>query len=350
MVGSNSSQQFTETVVTTVECSSIDSGINLINSYIGKQVNLAHAKIIVISESLAVEGVSNYISTFVNNVEVRPDCNIIISRCSAEDFLNNSKPSLETLSARYYEQILKSSQYTGYTTNTTLTSFFSAYQGSSSQPVAILGGINSPSTHKVDFSTSYVDMDGSYKADETPIQNKTNLEVIGLAVFKGDKLVGELAGMDSVCHLMCTNEFDSSLITIPSPFHQDGILDLSIQKKGRTDINVSLVNGSPYIKIKVPIKATVSSMEVGLDLSSAENIKLIEEYSASYLKEKLLSYLYKTSKEFHSDIAGFGKSLSIDYLTTDQWQNINWLDLYADSIFDVEVSVDISTSYLLISD
>lgn len=185
-------QQFSETVVTTVECSSIDSGINLINSYISKQVNLAHAKIIVISEALATEGVAQYISTFVNNIEVRPDCNIIISRCNAEDFLNNSKPSLETLSARYYEQVLNSSQYTGFTTNTTLISFFSAYQSSSYEPVAILGGINSPSTHHVDTNDSYADIDSSYKANETPIENKTNLEIIGLAVFNDDKLIGEL--------------------------------------------------------------------------------------------------------------------------------------------------------------
>lgn len=347
-VGGESSQQFSETIVTTVECSSINSGITLINSYISKQVNLAHAKIIVISESLAVEGVAKYISTLVNNIEVRPDCNIIVSRSSAEDFLNNSKPSLETLSARYYEQVLNSTQYSGYTTNTTLSSFFSAYQSPSYQPVAILGGINSPSTHNVDTNESYADIDSSYKADETPIENKTNLEIIGLAVFNEDKLIGELTGMDSVCHLMCTDEFNSSSITVPSPFNQNEFIDLAIQEKGHTKVNVSLVNGSPYIKIKIPLVASVSSMESGLDLSSNENIDALEGYAVSYLEEKLLEYLYKTTKDLHSDIAGFGESLTSKYLTTEQWENVNWLDLYIDSTFDVEVTVDIKSSYILI--
>lgn len=175
-----------------MECSSIEAGINLINSYISKQVNLAHAKIIVFSETIASEGVSKYISTLVNNVEVRPDCNIIVSRCSAEDFLNNSSPSLETLSARYYEQVLASSEYTGFTTNTTLTNFYSAYKDYASQPIAILGGINSNSTHNVDLKDSYVDLDGSYKADETPIKNKTNVEFTGIGIFNEDKFIGEL--------------------------------------------------------------------------------------------------------------------------------------------------------------
>lgn len=348
MVAGESSQQFTETIVTTVECVSIDSGINLINSYISKQVNLAHTKIIVISEELAVEGISNYMSTFANNIEVRPDCNIIISRCNAEDFLNNSKPGLETLSARYYEQILNSSQYTGFTTNTTLSSFYSAYQCYSCEPVAILGGINSNSTHNVDLNQSYVDIDSSYKADETPIKNKTNLEIIGLAVFSKDKLVGELTGIDSVCHLMCTNEFDSSVISIPSPFSQNEIIDLSIQEDGLTEKKVSIVNGSPYIDIKIPLTATVSSMGSSLDLNSSENLNALENYAASYLKEKVLHYLYQTSKEYRSDIAGFGRSLSSQYLTMEDLEKVNWLDLYADSIFNVEIGIHVKSSYILV--
>ena len=51
--GSSSSQSDTSSI-TTIECSSIDSGISLMNSYMTKKVNLSHCKAIVISESLAV--------------------------------------------------------------------------------------------------------------------------------------------------------------------------------------------------------------------------------------------------------------------------------------------------------
>lgn len=154
--------------------------------------------------------------------------------------------------------------------------------------------------------------------------------------------------MDSICHLMCTNEFNSTTITIPSPFDQNEFIDLSVQENGRTDINVSLVNGSPYIKIKIPLVASIKSMEFGLDLNSNENISILESYTVSYLKDKILSYLYKTSKDYHADIAGFGESLTSKYLTMQDWENENWLRLYIDSTFDVDVSVDIKNSYILI--
>lgn len=51
--GAENSTQSQESTVSIVECDSIDSGINLLNSYISKTVNLSHCKAIVISEELA---------------------------------------------------------------------------------------------------------------------------------------------------------------------------------------------------------------------------------------------------------------------------------------------------------
>lgn len=134
-VGSSQSQNST---VTTVDCASIDSGIALINSYISKKINLSHCKVIIISEELAYEGISEYIYTLVNNIQIRPDCNVVISRCNAEDYLNNSTPTLESVSARYYEFTLNSSEYTGYTEDIKLYDFYSDLLSTTCEAHAIL--------------------------------------------------------------------------------------------------------------------------------------------------------------------------------------------------------------------
>ena len=347
---SKSSSQFSSTTVTTIECNSIDSGINLINSYISNQVNLSHAKVIVISEALATEGIADYISTFINNVEVRPDCNIIVSRSSAEDFLNNSKPTLETLSARYYEQVLSSTTYTGYTENVSLSDFYAALKSPVTQPVAILGGLNSSSTHDTSSTTPYIEADSSHEAGTTPIQDKTSLENTGLAVFDADKLVGELNAIESICHLICSNKFEDSVISIPSPFDQNGIIDISVSKKFSTKRDVKLVNGTPYITCNVYLNASVSSMGANIDVSSTENLNLISKYANSFLKQKITDYLYKTSKELHCDIDSFGSELYSDYLTVSDFEKVDWLNIYKDSYFDVNVNVSIRGSYLVIKD
>ena len=59
--GSSSSSQSSSSLVNTIECSSISTGIALFNSYLGKEVNLSHCKVLVISEELATKGISEYL-------------------------------------------------------------------------------------------------------------------------------------------------------------------------------------------------------------------------------------------------------------------------------------------------
>ena len=91
---SGGSSQSDSSIVTTIECDSFDSGVNLLNSYLSKESNLAHCKIIVFSEEFAANGISETLFNLMNKVEVRPDCNVLVSRCSAEYFIINSKPVL----------------------------------------------------------------------------------------------------------------------------------------------------------------------------------------------------------------------------------------------------------------
>lgn len=344
---SSGSQGGTETSssVTTVECSSIDSGLAIINSYISKQINLSHCKVIVISETFASKGISEYIPTLANHVEIRPDCNVIISKCDARNFIANSKPVLETLSARYFETSFKSSEYTGYTSPVVLYSFFSSILDTCSEAYAILGGINVAPNHKTSSTdNNYMNQDSSYTSGETPISNESILETTGLAVFKGDRLVGELNGIETICHLMLTNHLKNCTISIPSPIELNNTIDLYLSRKNSTKNDVSLVNNTPYITSSVSL--TGFGLSSNIDYNSTENLKLIEQYACSYIKEQITSYLYKTSKSYKADIVGFGKNALTNYLTWDEWIASNWLDNYENSFFDVTVNVDITSGYL----
>lgn len=50
---SSSSGDSPDTVIDTIECSSVEAGISLANSYISKKINLSHCKVLVISEEVA---------------------------------------------------------------------------------------------------------------------------------------------------------------------------------------------------------------------------------------------------------------------------------------------------------
>lgn len=351
--GSGSSQS-SNTENTTIQCSSIDSGISLANSYISKQINLSHCKVIVFSDEIASKGLNNYIDTLSNNIEIRPNCNVIISRGKAQDFIENAKPSIETLTARYYEIALKSSEYTGYTTSTEFATFVNNVKNSYIEASAILGGVNNGKNN----STTRID--SNYVAGETPIksgsdessntsENSKNesanqMETFGTAVFKNDKLVGELTGFETLCYLLIYDKIETCTISVPNPFENfesSPQIDLNIRKSKKPKIKLDLSTGSPIIYLDLYLEAHGLTLNKNIDYTSMSDVNKLEKSAEQYMNSRITEFLYKTSKQYNSDIIGFGKYALSKYLTWDEWQNSNWSENYKNTIFNVNVNISI---------
>ena len=144
--GEGASSEAAPTIINSVEASSIDSAISLMNTYISKRINLSHCKAIIISETLASDGVSSILFSLINKTEIRPDTNIIVSKCEAKQFIENTHTTLEVLIAKFYEVVPASSEYTGYSSNVKLGDFFNKFVCNTSEPIAMLGGISTKTT------------------------------------------------------------------------------------------------------------------------------------------------------------------------------------------------------------
>lgn len=77
------------------------------------------------------------------------------------------------------------------------------------------------------------------------------------------------------------------------------------------------------------------------------HVSKLEDAVNSYLEDKISSYLYKISKEFNSDIDGFGKYAVKNFLTWDEWVNYDWLQNFNTSFFDVNVETVVKSGYIL---
>lgn len=136
--GENNAGEPAPIVMDTVEAQCIESAVNLMNTFVSKEINMSHCKVIVFSKELAMKGISKEIYSLMNKVQVRPDSNIVISTSSAQEYLESVSPTLENLVAKFYEILPRSSEYTGFTSNIKLSDFFYQLENHAGQPVAIL--------------------------------------------------------------------------------------------------------------------------------------------------------------------------------------------------------------------
>ena len=442
----SSSSQSSSSIVSTVKCKNINGGVNLINDYLGQKLNLSYCKAMVFSEEIAKKGIGNYICTATNDIEIRPSCDIIVSKCSALDYITNSKPLLENLSSKYYEIASSSQKDTGLTRTISLMSFYNRYYDSLCEPYAPLSSIEESNEsgkanktsqsnqktnqdNKVDnsnqsnqasqvnpanqadqlnqtsqanqanqlnqaeqaeqinsntsinkkesesnsedaknevqgktldsdknsdnsnggdsSSSSGGNSESSSKKDVEKDNTNAKIKNQGLAIFKDDKLIGEISREETLCYMLVSGKLKDAVINIPSPFEDADYVSLNISSVHSKN-KVEIKNGTPFITCNISLSARVLSSTKTSNYLSKENSLALEYATNSYLNANITDFLYKTSKELKSDFIGFGRNAVRSFKTMDDWKNYDWLNKYQNSEFNVNVNTTVKSSYLLI--
>lgn len=358
---SESSSESSSPILDTVTTSSISSAINLLDVYVGKRVNLSHCKVIVFGETLASKSITAEITELMNNIQIRPSANIIISKGQAIDYIKNSTSSLEKVLTKYYDIFPNSSEYTGYTSNITIGKFYNNLINIHSGNVAILGGINKSSSEESQSSSQDSSSDSSSElqpdsdsvspaemvGDNSSITGERGTENVGLAVFNQGKYIGDLTALETLCHSLLINEVDSFLLTIEDSDIAESYIDISFFENTSNEISVDVSKDVPTITIVLNLKGRIVAIKDD-DIKTSKNIDL-DKVSASaneYLKKTMLDYLNKTSTEYQCDIDNFYDFAKQRFLTIQDWEDFNWSTKYTQANFNVTINSNIFSSLL----
>ena len=165
----------------------------------------------VFSNELAREGLGPYLRAMIRAVNSDSTCHCG-GKSTAEEYLK--RPKLVLNAAKFYELVYQSYRYTGLIPKVEFHDFYLAAESNCRNPVAILGNSGRFLTAEdfdIDNSTfrehgRSAPFEGDFLAGDIPGVGGARAENIGLAVFDGDRMVGELDGTDTIIHLLCTGD------------------------------------------------------------------------------------------------------------------------------------------------
>ena len=330
-------------IINTVTASSISNATNIINSYLGTPASFSHCKVIVFSEQIAKQGISEEIYTLINDTQVTPASNIVVSKCDAKTYLEQTTPELENLVSKYYESFENSSKNTGYIPDATIGDFFNDLTSRTREPYAILGGVNAESRNEENSTISQDNL----KANMTSISGKNGSENFGVAVFKEDTLIGELNAFESVAFQNIRNNIDRFLISVHDPENENNTLDIYMTPAKNTSVKVNTSTQTPYVEISCKFTGRIYSMSENSKYLSPDVLDSVSKSCDSYLESLFTNYLYKTSKEFKSDINSFGTYALKNFFTTSDLEKYNWLEKYRNAFFKVNVDSSVKSGMLI---
>lgn len=303
-------------------------------------------------------GIATEIFSLINNEEVRPTSNLIISKGSAYDYLNNSNPNLEKLTTQYYETFAITGRFSGYFSNITIGDFYNNISSQYCDPTAILGGLNSTARKKEDEINSKQKSENQEDVITNPedltagtssIVGDRGTENFGIAVFNEDKLCGELTATESICHLLITNKLDSCIISIDNPISEKETQKIEIQlfPSKKTKINLNIVNDIPHISLQLSLNADIMTLDTDVNYEANNVLSKISEATEQYLKTQFNDYLNKVTKQYNVDIDDFCLKGPSNFSTISEWEKFNWDEKFKNTEFDVNIDINVLSTILI---
>ena len=362
----------------TVEAPTIHSGINVANNIMSKRFQLSHTKVIVVSEELAKEGINDIVYTIVRSTDLRPNMYVTVARGSAREYLASVKPEMEINPVKYYQLIFENqaaelvpksfSEHIYFYMNSDERDICLPIVAKSKEPdkksdnsspdssgTGNKGQENDDSMEentklpKTDSKTNY---DGfeylleEYIAGEISANKKNKSETMGAAVFSGDKMVGELNGLETEIYNILNGSFIYNYNTFYSEEYPEEPMVMMVRQYKPPTISVKIKDKKPEIYVKVNMEGSVVSVAGNYLLE--EDIYKNEERIEGYIKEAIEKFLYKTSKETGTDIIGFGTRAKKEFSDYGEFEKFNWHDAYKTVEFQVDADFTIRRTGLII--
>jgi spore germination protein KC len=335
--GQGSGQKDYESV--SIDAPTLYTGLNMVEAGLSRRLNYMHAKYVVISEELAREGVERFINGMVRSRQIRRIMYIIIVKGTASKFIENFRPKLTAAFSKAQEGFIDTGREdTGFIIGTNYHNFVKDLKTTYRMPAAPLAAINDFSNYKESGNPPPAEefvAGGKFKAGEIPRKGGNNFEFFGTALFDGDKMVGELNGIQTRMLLMTRGEFNRCAMSMQDPLNKKLRISIDTKQQKKPEIKVDISGQKPVVNVKIFLEGDLQNVQNPIEYESVKTKPIIEKN----FKEDMRGYLDETIKicqNLNVDVFGFGEKAVGHFLTIQEWEAYNWLSRFKDAEINTE--------------
>ncbi|MGI6176619.1 MAG: Ger(x)C family spore germination protein [Christensenellales bacterium] len=277
---------------------------------------------IIISKQIAeTEGVDAILEQLLRDGEPRETLTVAISQeDTAGEILLAEGLDSEIIAYEIHEMVIEDSTITASTKNTALYETYEALYGVGNALVL-------PVVRCVKNTDQIV------------------TESYGIALFKGDRLIGFDHAQNSMLYLFMVDELEGGVISF-SMDSEDDLVSTEI-KRSQTSVDVSIVEGVVHVSVQVKTKLHVTELKSQVDISSFSERGKLEARAGEVLQERIAGYFKYAQAQFKTDIFGLGNQ--VYQKDPDLWRSIEneWDSMFQNAVLEVQAQADILTAGVL---
>lgn len=254
-----------------------------------KKTYLNHMQLLVISEEVAKEGISDILEFQLRNPEMREQYNVVISKgSSAKEALELITP-IETLNSKNIVNIIENTSVNyGSSSKNNLNDIFKAYLNNKMEIII-------PSIETIKDNKNSDNNNNLKESDPS-----SEVVVSNIAVFKKEKLIGYLSEKESIGYNFITNSINRTVITDKCNNKDYFSVKLASSK---TKLEPDVKNNT--VKIKIKSTGSLGEINCNIDIQKEKNIKKLEKIINSNIEYLIKDTIKNVQEKYNSDIFGF---------------------------------------------
>jgi len=287
-----------------------------------RKLFLATNRIFIISEETAKAGITNVLDFWWRDHDARETDYLLIAKgCNASDIIGITG-GMDDIPSLYLSDLIKANSASSKSICKRTFRFLSEYYCQGKRPT--LGVVQ-------------------LKKKEKPVGEKEmEIRLEGSAVFREDRLVGFLDGIETRALNFVTGKIKSGIIIVPCAEKLNSIEII----KAKSKLDVIFQENRSDLKVSITVDGMLGEDQSDIDLKDPQIMKRIETACAEVITQQVTQTIQRVQKDYHLDPFGFGLVVHRKY--PEKWKEIkcNWDDVFAQSELEVDVKVNLSKSGL----
>lgn len=286
-----------------------------------KRMYWSHAMVIVISEEVAKEDMVGVLDFVTRDAEARADMWLIVSKEESAKALFEGKDKLHDTLAIHMEDMLKAEK--------------SISQYHAVELWYFLNDLSAEGISAILPTATMIEK----KDEKIP-------EIYGTAVFKRDKMVGWLDGIETRSLLWIRGKLKGGLVATMDVANTGEHVALEVLKS-KTKQKPVIKDHNVVMHIDVEMDVTIGEIVGKEDFISQQGREKLKKRGEEMIKKEILQVIKKVQKEYKSDVFGFGSTIQREM--PDYWKEIrgNWDAIFPNVDTKVDVKMNIKGSALM---
>ncbi|MFZ5652329.1 MAG: Ger(x)C family spore germination protein [Bacillota bacterium] len=269
---------------------------------VGKKLFWSEAKILVVGEDMAREGIGKVTDFYERDHEPELRNFLLIAKGEAKEVLE-TEVGTEKIWAYGIGHMVKAMTAHGKSPATEIRHFLRTVESKTTAPVA-------PAVHVVRKEEEKDDGEG--KAGEDKAVLPKEVKVSGAAVFRHYKLIGWLDEKETRGLLWATGKIKSGIIVVPAPESEDKLVALEIIRASGK-LKPEITDGNLTITVEVREEGNLGEQQPdSIDITKPGVMEELENRKRTAIGDEIRAAVDK-AQELNADIFGFGEAVRRKY-------------------------------------